>query len=262
MKRSLLLCCLLFTYAYNTLIAQSDNIHFASITSTPKSAKSFYRLGDQVITIKKQGEFSDQPFVFISLHHNETTASEAALDFIENNGGAMISIENNFQHNIDFELIDKKYSLDPNQIFTKKGRGLQAGIFKPQILSSLQRFAIFMLDEIPENKGVVSMHNHAGNETGITYYSTGILKKDAKDIYINPEMDVDDFFLTTDKSLFEQLKGKKYNVVLKNIARNRDDGSLAYYFGRINKPYVDLVTEFGHYEQQKTMITVLADLLK
>ncbi|MER3465092.1 MAG: hypothetical protein C4329_12440 [Chitinophagaceae bacterium] len=79
---------MLFTYA-NTLLAQNA-IHLTSY-NLPSSDKSFFRLGDNLLIIRKQGNALLHPFVFISVHNNETTAATAALDFIERNGGQLIT---------------------------------------------------------------------------------------------------------------------------------------------------------------------------
>jgi hypothetical protein len=248
--------------AYANTIAQ-NSFQFASYRTT-LPGKSFFRLGDNLLTITKQGDVGLQPFVFISLHNNETTASSAALDFIEKNGGQLISLENNFQRNIEFELISKKYSLDPNQIFTKRGRSLSlhTGPYKNMVAVEIQRFAHFILQEIPDNKILVSMHNHDDQEWGLNKFAKGKWKRNAKTIYINPEQDEDDYFVTTDEYVFNTLKEKKWNVMLYNSRNARDDGSMIVYYGRLNKMYIDLVTEFGHYEQQQKMVAALAEILK
>lgn len=263
MKRSVMLCCLLLTYAHNTLVAQNSAPQFASYTNAT-SEKNFFRLGDNLITIKRQGNLFEQPFVFVSLHHNETTASSAALDYIEKEGGQFISLENNYHRNIDFELINKQYSFDPNQIFTKKGRAasLRTGPYKNTVAGEIQRFAHFLLDEIPENKIIVAMHNHDDQEWGISKFTKGKWKRNAKEVFINPDLDEDDYYVTTDEFVFNQLKEKKFNVMLHNNHGSWDDGSMLVYYGRLNKMYIDVVTEFGHYEQQQKMVNALTEILK
>ncbi|MER3465093.1 MAG: hypothetical protein C4329_12445 [Chitinophagaceae bacterium] len=65
-----------------------------------------------------------------------------------------------------------------------------------------------MMEEIPENKIIVAMHNHDDNEWSISKFTKGKWKRNAKEVYINPELDEDDYYVTTDEYVFNLLKEK------------------------------------------------------
>jgi len=75
-------------------------------------------------------------------------------------------------------------------------------------------------------------------------------------------MDVDDFILTTDRSLFNRIKEKNINVVCEDINAIRDDGSLSVYAARNKIPYVNIEAEHQHFDEQLQMLMVLEDIIK
>jgi hypothetical protein len=57
---------------------------------------------------------NDHPeFVFVNLHHDETTAAQTTMKFIEANGGNLLRIENNNNRNIEFTLDQQSFKFDP-----------------------------------------------------------------------------------------------------------------------------------------------------
>ncbi|GAB4091663.1 hypothetical protein GCM10028786_05890 [Flaviaesturariibacter terrae] len=227
--------------------------------------KTYFRLGERLITLNRQATNESVPYIFVSLHNNETGIAEAARRSIFANGGTMLELLNENQRDIEFTLFEKQLSVDPNNIFTPKGRNRELSVnSKTDVVISrqLNGFAQFLLEEMPHDKTVVSVHSNEGSELLVTQFARNADRdRDATMVYINPDQSASDFFTTTDKNIFQQLKEKKFNVVLLS-ARSKDDGSLAVYCGRMHRAYVGIETARGHEDQQDAMIAVISSILR
>lgn len=247
----------------------------ATTTTTTKAApakkgyynvkKSYFRLGEKVVALSKEGFSFDQPYVVLCLHNNEFTATEAAKNFVTSQGGMFIELLNDNQKTIEFTLFDKKLEVDPNRIFTPRGRWEDLSQNKKTdvvISRQINQFAQFILNEIPEGKTIVAVHNNPADDYTINeFYKGGDNYKDAKAIYKNPELNPNDFILTTDKNIYDQLKAQKLNVVLQDV-RATDDGSLSIFCSRTRRSYVSIETQMGHVSEQEQMLSAVAEILK
>lgn len=233
---------------------------------TPSVKTIFYRLGDKNIPLKVQqfGERTD--LVFINLHDDETTAVEATRKVLEQDGGLLIEVENNLKRRISFRLGPVMYSVDPNRIFSKEGikKSLEEkGRSNRIAVEEIEKLAERILQLIPDNATcVIALHNNTPDYFGALSYSAGNKKaKEALRVYINPHRDDDNFFLTTDTDLYEQLANKKYNTILQDNIRCTEDGSLSVYCGKKNIRYVNLETEHGkqddYFEMMRSLLSVL-----
>lgn len=75
-------------------------------------------------------------------------------------------------------------------------------------------------------------------------------------------MDVDDFILTTDISLFNRIREKKINVVREDINTVKDDGSLSVFAARHKIPYLNIEAEHEHLQEQLAMLKILEDIIR
>ncbi|MCW3073791.1 MAG: hypothetical protein JWP69_860 [Flaviaesturariibacter sp.] len=227
--------------------------------------KSYFRFGEKVVSIAKHTTASDQPYVLISLHNNEYAAAEAAHKFITEQGGEYLELLNNNERNIEFSLFDKEMIVDPNHIFTPKGRwnDLAANQKKDYIISQqIGALASFIIDEIPLQKAIISLHNNVAEAASIELYKKGgALHKTVRFIYHNPEMNPNDYIITTDKEVFEKLKERKVNVVLQNY-QSKDDGSLNIFCAKTKRTYIGIETQTGHTTAQENLLNVVTDILK
>jgi hypothetical protein len=227
--------------------------------------KSFYRLGEKVLTLVKYGEENTAPFVLLSLHHSEYTASQAARQYVQKNGGRFIELDNGFQHHIDFTLFNREIRIDPDRIFTPMGRWADLAADKKTdhiISNQIAGLAAFILEEIPHEKAIVSVHNNSEGDHMLTHYKKGqALAREARLVHTNPERNENDFIVTTDKKVYEQLKKKNFNVVLQTY-KVRDDGSLSVYCARTRRVYIGVETQLGHFREQEEMIAAIAEILK
>jgi hypothetical protein len=252
---------LLLIITVSGIYAQETQLVYAS--SLTSSGKSYFRLGDRVLTIAKHGT-DTEPFVFVSLHNNETTSIDVTRKFIKASGGLFIELQNNQQRMVLVDLYNRTVAFDPNRIFTSGGIEFLKPVAKKddRISKQVAEFAHFILNEIPSNKVIVSVHNNTDDEYSIrSYVKHPAFKKDAKMVHVNPDMDEDDFFMTTSKEIFEKLQEKNYNVVLQS-SKAFDDGSLSVYCGNLNRAYVNVECEMGHEAEQMKMLETLAEILK
>jgi hypothetical protein len=249
------------------LSAQEVTATFISsnTTSVPAIKKNYFRLGEKVVTLVRHGVAVDEPYVVVALHNNEFTAAEAAKKFVANNGGLYLELLNDNQRNISFSLFNKNMIADPNNIFTPKGRWLDlaTGQKKDHVISQqLTEFANFIIDELPYDKTIISVHNNVAGDNSILRYTKGNdLYRNVKLIYHDPSRDPDDFIVTTDKEIFEKLKDQKFNVVLLGY-QVKDDGSLSVFCTKSHRSYVGVETQLGHFNEQETILNAVAEILK
>jgi hypothetical protein len=218
-----------------------------------------YQLGDRILQIKTYQYGAVKDLVYINLHDDEVTAVNGARKILEKKGGFLIRIENYRTRNIKFRLDGKYYTIDPNRMFSRTGIIHSLIIFgktSDKAIDEVERFANRILQLIPSHPSyVIALHNNSNGRYSInSFLPGGVHEKDAKLLYINPEQDADDIFLTTDSVLFHQLVDEKYNAVLQDNEKAKKDGSLSIYCGEKNIRYVNCETEHGRQEQYDEMI--------
>lgn len=259
------LCFFSLLVGYSLLLAaQEDNFTYTS-NSEPFTERNFFRLGNRVLTLAKHGNHDTKPFVLLSLHNNEHTAIQTGLDYVSENGGAFYQLINEGERNVSFELMNQRYLFDPNRIFTYRGREANLRMFKSldkRTHDQVLQFAQFILNEIPFRKTIVALHNNTEGEYDLNEYRKGgKYYRETKAVHYNPDMDLDDFFLTTDETVYERLKNLNYNVILQNNSKVKDDGSLSVYCAKVNRKYINIETQFGHTGVQQEMLDVLEKVL-
>ena len=208
----------------------------------------------------------------LNVHDNENTATKAARKFINANGGTLIGFQNSEKRRITFTLGSRKnYSIDPNRMFTHAGIMADLSPSKnPEAIAAIKVFAQefitnFNLDN-PSDNLMIAIHNNADDDAVgkksylvSSYLDHQIHAEEREDIYINPNSNLDNFFITNDPAIFESLKEKKLNVVLHKAV---DDGSLAYYSKQRGIRYVNIETQHRHQTTQIEMISALYGIIK
>ena len=250
-----ILCC--------TCLHAQQSIKFTQpIDPTITEKTIFYNLAGTTvpIKIKQYGERTD--IVFINLHDDETTSVDAAKRVLEEYGGLLIEVENNAQRNIRFKLGSHFFTVDPNTIFSEEGikKSLdQLGRTSGKAVDEVEKLGQRIIQLIPkETTCLISLHNNTPDLFSVMEYAAGNKRSvDSKKVYINTEQDADDFFLTTDKNLYEKLADKGFNTILQDNKKCTDDGSLSVYCGRKNIRYVNCETEHGKTEQYYEMIKAI-----
>ena len=235
-------------------------------TYTPIVKTIFYKLGEKILPLKVQQYGDRNDIVFINLHDDETTSVEATKRILEEKGGLLIEIENNQQRMIRFRSGKTIYSFDPNRIFSKEGLSKslkETWKISSRAVEEVDLLAKRILKLFPEEPlCIIALHNNTPDFFSSQSYAAGNERnKDARKVYINPEQDNDDFFFTTDASIYEDLANKKFNTILQDNKNCTEDGSLSVYCGKKNIRYVNCETEHGKTEQYYDMMNTLVSLL-
>lgn len=198
----------------------------------------------------------------INVHENENTSVHA---FQSSSYAAKIKLLYLHQYgkrNIAccFNGIDTSY-FDPNRIFTDDG------IRKTLITNSnytdtaamhAKHVADSILQWLLPAKCIIALHNNTNeNYSLLSYRKKGGSANDAARVFLNPQMDTDDFIFTNNEALFKWLKKNRVNVVLQNNSGVSDDGSLSVYFKNSDVLYINIEAEQGHVDQQKKLIELI-----
>ncbi len=234
--------------------------------------KVSYPLMENTITIHKvtskprKGKEETASYVFFNMHENENTSVRAVKKFLKENPGVLFYLEHDGNRIISFRMDGEIYRFDPNRIFTDEGIRktlLRHGHFSKEGHDVVQGFGTFLIKTTAAyaQSGYVALHNNGPNAYSImSYQAGGQYEADAQAIHQNEEMDIDDFYFTTDSLLFAELSNKNWNVVLQNNEEGLDDGSLSIYTGRKGIRYVNIEAEHGHKKAQLKMIDVLSGI--
>lgn len=220
-----------------------------------------HQLGDDNVHIKLYQYGPDKDAVYINLHSDETTSVEAAKKLLETKGGLLIKLENGNKRNITFLLDGAVYAFDPNRIFSRAGIEHTLDRFKNKsenAIAEVEEFAAYILSHFPNDiTCVIALHNNTEGNLSVNSYQPGnIYASDAKKVYANAKQDPDDFFLTTDSLLFEQLSREKYNTVWQDNLLVQQDGSLSVYCGEKNIRYLNCEAQHGKVRQHIQMLRV------
>ncbi len=232
----------------------------SSETITPVTQTHQHTIGSTAIYITVDEYRSSHNIVFINVHSNEKTATDAARQMLSLYGGTLITINNGDERNIRFNMANNSYSFDPNRMFSRNGLSTSLNLLGKSSVRAINegvRFAQFVLKLIPDSSLLVALHNNRDDSYSVTDYLKK-LKTFATEVYLNKEADPDDFILTTNDSLYTVFKQNNVNAVLQN-ASAEDDGSLSIYYGKMKKPYINIEAQFGHLEEQMRMIKILLE---
>lgn len=251
------------------LILLLSLILFTCTFTQDVSHARIYSIGDTKISVIDQCCYPcHSKVLFVNLHDNETTSVKAAEQYLNKVGGRLINIENNGERLINFNHKGQYYTFDPNRIFSPAGIDSTITILSLRYDSNaaheVLKFAQFLIaDYIASSHLIISLHNNRDSSLSVlTYKNDAAINKNLGKAFINPEMDIDDFILTTDTTLFNRIKEKNINVVWEDIDAINDDGSLSVYASRHNISYINVEAEHEHSEEQLRMLMALEDIIK
>lgn len=203
---------------------------------------------------------------FFNMHDDENTSVEAGRKSIAASGGILVELKHTGAREISFKLKGKSYKIDPNRIFTSAGIAKTLknyGATSPDAVKAVDDFAKNLIAQfLAGSKTIVALHNNTENAYSIkSYEKGGEYERDAAQVFINPEKDIDDFFFVTEQKHFDALKSRGYNVALQNNSAVTDDGSLSVYCGREKIVYVNVEAQHGREAEQLKMLGVLREVL-
>lgn len=223
-----------------------------------------YTLGNTPVSISLRTYNGPSPLFFVHLHDNESTAEESAITILEQYGGQLLSIINQEQRNISFQLNSQYYTFDPNRMFSDLGVAASLELLSTPhsaAIKEISGFAQFLLSHIPDSAIVVAVHNNTDERFSVLSYNTAPLKSETAAININDQHDSDDFILTTDTAVYSFYKNENINVILQSDGELTDDGSMSIFFGKKSRPYINVEAEHGHGFQQVALLEKLYTFL-
>lgn len=205
------------------------------------------------------------PFYF-NMHGDEQTSSEAVKNIISGSEGKLLVLNTNGERLIKFQAGNNSYSFDPNRIFTPLGikKTLEKyDSYTPENERQVDAFSKKIIEDfLTGRKMIVAVHNNTDeNYSILSYASGGEYEADAAQIYINPELDADDFFLVTSEDIFRVLKERNFNVVLQDNNNVVDDGSLSVYCAKNDIIYINVESEHNHLSEQINMLNNLKEII-
>ena len=213
-------------------------INFTPVHPPLKVNKSFFRIGDQLITLEKYGNTREHNYVLVGLH-NDAGFLSAGFTMVGSYRSGLINLVNTNGRQVVADLFDQKLVFDPNNIFTSWGR--REHLKKNHCWSKssdeyVQQLARFVLNEIPADKTVVMFSDKKENIED--YMQEGTKEKQAKDVFLGKTLDANTMFFTPDEEVFNRLKAQDLNVVLQQTRKIEDDGSLPVYCAKADRNYL------------------------
>jgi hypothetical protein len=211
---------------------------------------------------------------WVHVHENETTSVAATRALIDSLGkGCLVSWRHSPdslqpQRYVSYQLGKQQFKFDPNRIYTPEGlkKTLQAnGAYSKPGFTAAQRVARqFISKYVDGNRLVVALHNNSdGGGLHIkSYLPGGEYANDAAEVFVNEAEDIDDFFYTTDRRIFDFLKARGFNILLQNNASVTNDGSLSVYCGYQQMAYLNIEAQQGHLQEQKRMMLAVFDMIE
>ncbi len=199
----------------------------------------------------------------LSVHDDENTSVEAALDVIARRGGRVVELRHTGARLLAFRVAGTSFTVDPNRIFTDAGRRrtlAQHSRDTPAARTAVAAFADALLALYTRTAPdpVVTLHNNTeANYSAASYRAD--LARDASAVTLTG--DPDDFFFVTGAALYDALVPAGFAVVRQNDATATDAGSLSVWAAREGAAYVNVEAQHGHRAEQTRMLEALADVL-
>ena len=227
-----------------------------------------YKVGETTLTIEEQCfKPCEGHITFIHLHDNESTSIEVAHDFLLQNGGRFIRLVNDSQRNVLLVVANKECCFDPNRMYSTEG--IKASLlnltdkYPSGAVEEVAKFSNQILQKFINNQSlIVSLHNNTNSNYSILQIQKDFFyKKYFGKIFINPDMDEDDFILTTDIAIYHKIVAKNINVVWENVNLTQDDGSLSHYAGKHNIPYINIEAQHEHRAEQMAMLHAIKEMI-
>ncbi len=208
------------------------------------------RVGDTKVIIKQIQHGKGQSFVHV--HHNETTALQAAQHVVETEGGSVMTLIHPGKRNIVFHLHHQRYEFDPNRMFTDVGiqKTLKTfGHYSSGAHAEVRKLVEKVKLLLPAGK-IIAVHNN--NDYSIKEYFPGKkLHGDAVALNLEHQRFYRNFYLVTRPSEFQRLKALRYNAILQAKTAT-DDGSLSVYLA--HRDYVNVEAGYGQLHAQIDML--------
>ncbi len=257
---------LFFLVSSVTFSQDTDNIKTSFPLPDTNNIQQYFIGGDSVGIYTRCSLLCDSNITFIQLHEDETTGIDAAEEYLMTHGGFLVQLKHTGKRLVNFKLGNQVFNVDPNRIFSRvgiKNNMTKLALYKPEAAKQVNVFANNILKNyVNDKKLIVALHNNTEEKFSILSYEKGMPEApNAAEVFINDDMDPDDFILTTDTSIYRKIKDKNINVVLQS-SKAKDDGSLSVYAQRKKIPYINIEAQHGHLDEQKQMLFALKDIIE
>lgn len=223
-----------------------------------------FKLGNTKIQLVENQTGSKSKIIFVNVHEDEQTSIDVLKGYSSEQEINYCYLSHDSVRRLTFESRDNRFSIDPNRIFTKKGvkRTIQGNVaWKKREVRQVKRFGVRLSRQIIGINYTIALHNNTpDNYSILSYLPDGDESGNTQEVYVNSEMDPDDFVYTTDSLLFNELKVLKINTILQK-ENPVDDGSLSVLCGMKGIPYANIETEHGHYEEQLELVRIVHDIV-
>ncbi|MFT6282820.1 MAG: hypothetical protein ACJA0U_002958 [Salibacteraceae bacterium] len=252
--------------ASNWTFSQSDSINATDDTTRVYSDTTHFdhQLGGSKFKQVHHKKAADECVIFVNLHENEQTSIDALKKYSQDTLLTYTYLEHGGERRISFTIGNEKYNFDPNRIFTKKGRKRtlkDGGNHSNKANKQVEKFATNFLWSISESYAIVSVHNNTdSNYSILSYMPSGSESKNTDSLFINPEMDPDDFIYTTNLAFYQTMVKHKVSVILQDNKKFVNDGSLSVYCAK-RLCYVNIETEHGHLDKQLELLKLVHKVL-
>ena len=231
-----------------------------------KMTSATYRFPRKEVSIVKSA-YEQPNLSFLVLHDDENTGTEAAHSFCSIHGGNIVELQYGNERNITFGSRGSLFSFDPNQIFSNAGALGTLKKYSPSRPGQLTveklrglAFAVLKRYNADSLGYIITLHNNTeGRYNILSYCYDPQFKAVADSVYVNPEMDEDDFTFVTDISFYNYLKKNMVSVVMQSKAAR--DGSLSVYAQANGIPYINIEVQDGHPEEHLRLIEVVARMM-
>ena len=223
------------------------------------------KLGKTQIELKQFFEAKTNDILFLNVHQDEQTSIDAIQTFAKDIPLNFVYFSHKNTRRIKYQIGKHFYTVDPNRIYTKQGRAETIETNHKVTLRSkmiAKKLAKEVIDLISNYKVIVTLHNNSDVNYSIkSYLPGGDEAQNTAEVFINPQMDADDFIYTTEKKYFDYLKQANYNVILQDNTHFVNDGSLSVYCGIHQIPYINIEAQLGHFDEQLELIKVIYEML-
>ena len=231
-----------------------------------RAQSCFFELGDSIIAIESEHATSKSEILFINVHENEATSVSALRAFDATGRYPFVWLHHNATRRIFFNHDTLVFSVDPNRIFSHEGivaTLAQDSVSNRKAEKMAKSLAHEILKYVHKAKWVISLHNNTpDNYSILSYLPGGDEAPNTKAVFVNEQMDPDDFIYTTHQGLFDALKNQNINVILQNNDDCVNDGSLSVYCGIKGIPYANVEAEDGHLEEQTRLIAAVVSYIE
>ncbi|MFD1553116.1 hypothetical protein DNU06_12360 [Putridiphycobacter roseus] len=222
-------------------------------------------LGDSTIQLVKAFNAPASKVLFFNMHEDEQTSIEVSKAFGQGHAINFVYLHHQLTRRVFYNVGKREFSIDPNRIYTKKGRRKTIAPWRPfafKANNEAAKLANTILSLIKPFKTIVTMHNNTDVEYTIkSYLPEGEEAKNTADIHVSDKWDADDFVYTTSVDFFHHLKAADVNVILQDNVKFVNDGSLSVFCGINGIDYLNIEAQKGHFDAQLKLTEIVYHML-